>query len=153
MTHGTVVLISGIPVDLPALDLLVRESGWSLKEAHGVRGLAELNAKDSVVTVLFDPRNLELPWNHALRAVLDTAPKALPILCHGFADAIEWADAAEAGAFHLLRLPFDLSEVRQSPGFVSARRAAPHPRRFSDARAEEPSFLNKDDALAAKMVA
>lgn len=146
MTHGTVVLISGIPVDRSALDLLVREFGWSLKDARGLKDLAELNARNHVVTVLFDPRNLELPWDHALRAIAEAAPKALPILCHRFADAIEWADAAEAGAFHLLRLPFDLSEVRQSLGFVSARRAGRQTLRISDAS-------KTGSALAAGMVA
>jgi hypothetical protein len=125
MTQGTVVLAGVLPVEHVALDLLVAEFGWSLKEASSVARVAELNAEHSLVTVLFSPHDLGLPWNQALRGVLRAAPTALPILCHGFADAIDWPELAEAGVFHSLLLPFDLGEVRQSLGFVweATRRA------------------------------
>ncbi len=121
-----------------ALDQLVAEFGWSLKQARDLRQLPELKAHHKVVAVLFDPRDLALPWDTALRAILDAAPGALPIVCHGFSDAIDWPTVAEAGGFHSLFLPFSLSELRQSLGFVWATncRAAtisichsPHPRR------------------------
>ncbi len=118
MTHGTVVLAGELPVEHLALDLLVAEFGWTFKEADGLRSLAELNADHNLVTVLFDPRNLDLPWDQALRAVLEAAPKALPILCHGFGERINWPQEAEAGAFHSLLLHFSVHEVRQSLGFV-----------------------------------
>lgn len=40
------------------------------------------------------------------------------MLCHGFAEMIDWPQVADAGAFHSLLLPFDVREVRQSLGFV-----------------------------------
>jgi hypothetical protein len=84
--------------------------------------LAELNARQDLVTVLFSPKNLALPWQQALRAVLDAAPKALPILCHSFAEVIDWPQVAEAGAYYSLLMPFNVSEFRQSLGFVRSAR-------------------------------
>jgi hypothetical protein len=118
MPHESVVLAGSLPIENLGLDLLVAEFGWSLKEASNLHHLAELTADHSLVTVLFSPRNLGLPWDRALRAVLDAAPRALPILCHGFADAIDWPEMADAGSFHSLLLPFNLREVRQSLEFV-----------------------------------
>lgn len=127
MIHGTVVVVGSLPVQHVGLDVLVTEFGWSLKVADSLRSLAELNACHSLVIVIFSPRNLGLPWNQALRGVQDAAPQALPILCHGFADPIEWPRAAEAGAFHALLLPFDMREVRQSLGFARDAIAARQP--------------------------
>jgi hypothetical protein len=126
MAQGTVVLAGVLPVEHVALDRLVGEFGWSLNEASSLCRVAELNVDHTVVTVLFSPHDLALPWDQALRAVLEAAPNALPILCHGFADAVDWPQLAEAGAFHSLRLPLDIREVRQSLGFVweAKRRAA-----------------------------
>ncbi len=118
MTQGTVVLAGSLPVDRLNLDLLAAEFGWSVKEAACLRSVAELNADRNLVAVLFSPFSLALPWDQALRRVQDSAPGALPILCHGFAETIDWPLVAEAGAFHSLLLPFALGEVRRSLGFV-----------------------------------
>lgn len=118
MSLGTVVLAGVLPVEHVALDLLVAEFGWSLREASSVGRVADLNAAHTVVAVLFSPHDLALPWDQALRGVMRAAPEALPILCHGFADAIDWPQLADAGVFHSLLLPFDMGEVRQSLGFV-----------------------------------
>jgi hypothetical protein len=118
MTHSTVVVVGTLPVEYLALDLLVAEFGWSLKEVGSLRCLAELNLHHNLVSVLFSPRNLGLPWDEAVRSIKEAAPKALPILCHGFAETIDWPQVAEAGAFHSLLLPFSVPEVRQSLGFV-----------------------------------
>ncbi len=126
MNQGTVVLAGVLPVEHVALDRLVAEFGWSLEEASSIARVTELNAANPVVTVLFSPHDLALPWDQALRAVLRAAPMALPILCHGFAEVVDWPQLADAGVFHSLLLPLDLREVRQSLGFVweATRRAA-----------------------------
>src|ERR1700722_747445 len=118
MTSRTVVLAGNLPVEHLDLDALVAEFGWSLEEAGSLGCLAELNRCNNIVTVLFSPKGLDLPWDQALRSVLDAAPGALPILCHGFAEPIDWPQAADAGAFHSLLLPLNLQEVRQSLGFA-----------------------------------
>jgi len=118
MTNGTVVLAGSFPVDHLNLDGMAAEFGWSVTETSSLRGLAELNTDRNVVAVLFNPRSLALGWDQALRAVQEAAPRALLILCHGFADSIDWPQVAEAGAFHSLLLPFAGHEIRQSLGFV-----------------------------------
>src|SRR5271165_2971165 len=115
---GVVLIVGNLPVENLELGRFVAEFGWSLTEACSFSRVAELNATHNLVAVLFGPRNLALPWEQALGAVLDAAPTALPILCHGFREAIDWPQAARAGAFHTLLLPFNVREVRQSLGFV-----------------------------------
>lgn len=68
--------------------------------------------------VLFVPKSLSLPWDRALRVILEAAPRALPILSHRFAEVVDWPQVAEAGAFHSLQLPLNLREARQTLGFV-----------------------------------
>ena len=118
MSNGTVVLAGNLPIRHLALDSLVSGFGWELKHADGLRGLERLSGKHNVVATIFSPVLLDLAWEQALQSVLELAPKALPILCHGFAEEIDWEQAAAAGAFHSLLVPFDLQEVRQSLGFV-----------------------------------
>lgn len=118
MASKIVVLFGDLPVERRALDLLVAEFGWSLKEVRTVRDLAQVSLDHNLVTVLFDPQHLSLPWDQALRVISEAAPRALPILCHRFAEAIDWPQVAEAGAFHSLQLPLNQREVRQSLGFV-----------------------------------
>lgn len=123
MTRGMVVLAGRIPVENLVLDALAAEFQWSCKEVDSFRGLAELKVRHDIIAVLFSPKNLNLPWDQALRATIHAAPGALPILCHGFAEAIDWPQAARAGAFHSLLLPFSLREVRQSLGFASSAKS------------------------------
>jgi hypothetical protein len=123
MERGTVVLVGNLTVEPMALDFLVLEFGWTFKTVDNLTLLRELSATDNVVSVLFSPKDLNLTWDRALRCILASAPGALPILCHGFAETIDWPQAAEAGAFHSLLLPFDLPEVRQSLGFVRSAKA------------------------------
>jgi hypothetical protein len=118
MSNGTVVLAGNLPIEHLALDLLVEEFGWSLRECSNLRGVAELNTDHNLVAVLFYPHSLGLPWDRALHGVLDAAPRALPILCHAFSEAIDWPQVAEAGAFYSLLLPFAMDEVRRTLGFV-----------------------------------
>src|ERR1700683_5016519 len=80
MSQGTVVLAGSLPVQGLALDQLVAEFGWSLKQACDLRQLTELNTHHKVVAVLFEPRGLALSWDTALQAILDAAPGALPIV-------------------------------------------------------------------------
>jgi len=151
MALGSVVLMGGIADGRAALDLLVLKFGWSLRQAESLSQLAELSACSQLATVLFDPKDLDLPWNQALRAVLDVAPHTLPIICSRFADVIDWPRAAEAGAFHLLHLPLDLGEVRQSLEFVSARSKKPQRLRIGSRGEERESLANS--ASASGMVA
>ena len=148
MPQGIVVLAGSLPVDNLELELLVAEFGWLLKAARSPSGIAQLNLDHDVVTVFFSPRTMELPWDQALRSVLKAAPRALPILCHGFSERIPWTEATEAGAFHSLLMPFDAGEVRQSLGFVwgAKRRSTAIEMR----RRPEPEAGNDDQAPAGR---
>jgi len=116
MAYGTVVLVGTLAIERLMLDCLGSEYGLSFQEVDNFRNSPNLN--DDVVAVLFSPSSLGLPWDEALRSVLNAFPGALPILCHGFADNIDWPRVADAGAFHSLPMPFSVAEVRQSLGFV-----------------------------------
>jgi len=118
MAHGTVVLLGSLPIERLVLDRLVSEFGFSFKEAERLESVQNLNASDEVVAVFFSPSGLGLPWDEALRSVLNAFPTALPILCHGFADDVDWPEMADAGAFHSIPVPFSVAELRQSLGFV-----------------------------------
>ena len=101
-----------------AMESLLAEFEWSVENILTVDGLAEVCTRRDVVAVLVDPAVLELSWQRALAAVQAVAPRALPILCDRFSSAIDWSEASSAGAFHMLSLPLDLGELRQSLGFV-----------------------------------
>ncbi len=98
------------------LGRLASEFGLSFQEIDSLQNFP--NPPDDVVAVLFSPSSLGLPWDEALRSVLKTFPRAFPILCHGFADHIDWPEVADAGAFHSIPVPFSEAELRQSLGFV-----------------------------------
>jgi hypothetical protein len=127
MTRGTVVLVGTLPVEHLAVDLLVAKFGWSLEKTPNLHCLTKLNRDRNVVAALFNPLDLALPWEEALHSVLEAAPRALPILCHGFADGIDWPQVAEAGAFHSLLLPFRESEFRHTLGFISGAKRSSSP--------------------------
>lgn len=118
MSSGIVVLFGDFPVERKAFDSLVSEFGWSVKEIRTVRDLAQASLDYNLIAVLFDPQHLSLPWDKILRCILNTAPGTLPILCHRFAETIDWPKVAEAGVFHSLHWPLNQGEVRQSLGFV-----------------------------------
>jgi len=117
MAQGTVVLAGAFPGPV-ALGGVVSDYGWSFATAADVGELERLNSERWIVAVLFSPRDLALAWDHALRSVQKAVPGAFPILCHRVGDLIDWPQAAGAGAFHALLLPFAEREVRQSLGFV-----------------------------------
>lgn len=127
MANGCVVLVGDLPVEHLSFDHLVAQFGWSVKRVDSLRSLATLSVDSDLVTVLFDPKILALPWDKALRSIMIAAPGAMPILCHGFAEAIDSTQVAEAGAFHFLLVPFNASEVRQSLGFVWGAQRPPAP--------------------------
>src|ERR1022692_3236845 len=93
-----------------AMESLLAEFEWSREDTLTLEGLADICSRQDVVAVLIDPAVLELPWKRAILSVQEAAPRALPILCHRFSNAIDWTEASTAGAFHLLGLPLDLSE-------------------------------------------
>lgn len=118
MSHGTVVLLGRLPFEPFVLDCIASEFGFSFRRVENIHDLADLDRNDDVAAVLFNPGILALPWEEALSLVLNSTPTALPIVCHGFANHIDWPKMADAGAFHLILVPFKMDEVRQSLGFV-----------------------------------
>ncbi len=116
MANGTVVLLGSLRVERPAMDHLVSVFGYSVREVPTLRHIGSLD--DDIVAVFFSPSAMGLECDEALRHVLSAAPGALPILCHGFAEHVDWPRLVEAGAFHSLPMPFSAAEVRQTLGFV-----------------------------------
>ncbi len=138
MSHGAVVLIGSLPIEQLVLDCLAAEFGLSFKEVDHLGNFK--NPSEDVVAVLFSPSSLGLPWDEALRSVLHAFPGAFPILCHGFADNIDWPEVAGAGAFHSIPVPFSVAELRQSLGFVwGAKQSSKHLRSKTAAKGPVPS--------------
>ncbi len=125
MARETVVLLANGEIGQPQLERLLSEFDWALEKVATLRGLADINARGDVVAVVVDPAAVELPWRQAISVVRALTPKALPIVCHRVSDAIDWVEAAAAGAFDLLCLPFDSGEFRQSLGFAWASKNKP----------------------------
>jgi DNA-binding NtrC family response regulator len=117
MPSGIVALVGDLHIDRQALDLMAGDFHWSVKQFRTIYELAQAN-DNTLIAVFFDPKSLSLPQERALRVILEAAPGALPILCHRFAEVVDWPQLAEAGAFHSLRFPLDLREARQTLGFV-----------------------------------
>jgi hypothetical protein len=128
MANGTVVLLGNLPIERLMLDCLVTEFGFSFKHVPTLDCLKNLKQQDAVA-VVFRPSALNLEWDEALEAVIDALPAAFPILCHGFADHLDWPRAADAGAFHSIHVPFSIAELRQSLGFVWGAKSAGRPAR------------------------
>jgi len=118
MAQQTVVLLGPLPLEGPILETLASEFGFSFMEAASLSEALALNERNRVVAVLFNPGRLGLCWDETLRCVVKAFPNAFPILCHGFADYFDWPEAADAGAFHSIPVPFNVAELRQSLGFV-----------------------------------
>jgi len=135
MSNGAVVLLGSLPIEHLVIVCLPAEFELSFKEIDDFR-----NSKspiEDVVAVLFSPSSSGLPWDEALRSVLNVFPGAFPILCHGFADNIDWPEMADAGAFHSIPVPFGVAELRQSIGFVWGAKQNSKPVRSKPA-AKEP---------------
>lgn len=123
MAHATVVILGRLPIERRVVDCLELEFGFSFKEVESLQGSAGWDPLEDVVAVLFHPSSLGAAWEETLTAVLRAFPRTSPILCHGFAEQIDWPEAADAGAFHSIPMPIKLTELRQSLGFVwGARR-------------------------------
>jgi len=120
---GGVVVLGNLSIGSLPLEDLAKEFGWTLERAFSLEALGNLAAERDIAAVLFDSADLQMLWKQALPLVREAAPGSLAILCHRFSEAIPWAELTEAGAFHSLRLPLALHEVRQSFGFAWAAKS------------------------------
>ena len=120
MSTGTVVLLGNLNIDRNIFDGAAAEFGWSVVQTENLQFLKEVSGRKEVVAVIFDATKLGLSWRDALERVLESSPRALPIACAGFSEVIPWSELSEAGAFHELRRPVEVGEVRTSLGFVWA---------------------------------
>lgn len=152
MANGTVVLLGSLRVDRPAMDHLVSAFGYSVKEVSTLRQLGD--SDDNLVAVFFSPLAMGLESGEALQHILRAAPGALPILCHGFADHVDWPRLVDAGAFHSLPMPFSAAEVRQTLGFVWGAKSRPESARSAAARGFDDGVDDASPAgLPSEMVA
>lgn len=104
--------------DLNHANEIAAEFGWTVGAAPNVQCLAKWRRKE-LSAVLFHRQALGSDcWLKALLLVRAALPEARLVVCHGFAESIDWPELCEAGAFHRLCLPFAKSELRQCLGFV-----------------------------------
>lgn len=132
--RSSLVLLGELSGRGDPLDFFAAKHGWTLECVCSFDALEALSNERDVVGVLFCPRNLAMPWENALKLVVKAAPKALPIICHGFAEIVPWAEAAAAGAFLTLWLPLHPDEVKQCLGFVAERLSCRGPHLLIDSK-------------------
>jgi hypothetical protein len=113
-----IVLLGNIPLEPVAG--LAATFGWPVEKADCFTNLRKITSRLGVIAVLFEPQSFGLSWDMTLDWVRDAAPGALAIVCRRFSDVIDWPRLAARGAFHLISLPLDERELRQSLGFIWA---------------------------------
>ncbi len=115
MTAKLIVMPGSAKLDLQALQAAAVEFGWTVRFVHDLREAASARA------VLFyrDALGPGCSWLDAVRQLKLALPEARLIACHGLAEAIDWPELCDAGAFHALGLPLRANEVRRSLGFLS----------------------------------
>jgi DNA-binding NtrC family response regulator len=114
MTGNLIVMPGSANLDLRALQAAAMEFGWTVRFVH------DLSKAASGRAVLFyrDALGPGCSWLDAVRQLKLALPEARLIVCHGLAEAIDWPELCDAGAFHALGLPLSVNEVRKSLGFV-----------------------------------
>jgi len=118
MLHEKVVTI-GVAMQ-PALSSVVTAFNWECQRASSFDDLGRLALGGDIAAVVVDPSAIQMSWKEALTRAENAAPDSRILLCERFSFGIDWAEASSAGAFHILRLPLDAGELRQSLGFVWA---------------------------------
>jgi len=119
---GIVVALGAIPFADQIVRLAAAEYGWPLKLAQSVSALENLGKHFEIAAVVFQLWEGQMDPRQTVRFIRSAAPGAKPILVHRFTDSFSWPEMAAAGAYHAIRVPFALPEVRQSFGFVWAAR-------------------------------
>ena len=122
---ATVIILGAAPLEVRILPGIAHEYGWSLKSAQHVTDLRNIREQCRIVAVLFQADESQMAPGDMIDAIRAAAPGARPIVCHRFSDSTPWPAMAAAGAFHSLRVPFAVPEVRQSFGFVWAGQGIP----------------------------
>lgn len=122
-SKASIVLLGNIPHE-PVAGLAAK-FGWRVEKADCFAHLRKITSGRVTVAVLLEPGAFGLSWEMALDYVREAAPGALAILCRRFSDVIDWPMLAARGAFHMISLPLEESELRQSLGFIwtATRRA------------------------------
>jgi len=98
---------------------VAEEFGWRVHAAHDLRDLIAAQTLGNVLGLMFHFEALGLSSSlDAVRRLRLSLPRVRLITCHGFSEAVNWAEISQAGAFHSLRLPLKENELRQSFGFI-----------------------------------
>lgn len=136
-----IVLLGNIPYGAVAGPAL--KFGWPVENADSFEHLRKISSDRTAVAVLFEPHAFGLPWELALASVRKASPGALAVICRRFSEVIDWPALAALGAFHMICLPVDESEMRQSFGFIWAatRRARKTQELINRAKAARPGQL------------
>jgi hypothetical protein len=121
MAADNIVVMPGSGgIDNKALHTVAGEFGWGIEITNNLTEVAAAQPNQKTVAALFccdalGPGYSSLETTRILRREL---PEVRLIVCHGFAEAIDWPDLSDAGAFHELMLPLKENEVRLCLGFV-----------------------------------
>lgn len=136
----TVVFLGDFSDTRVPLEALAAKFGWAMESVLFQSELLALHATRDVVAVFFRPA-AGMDWRSALEMVLNAAPAASAVVCHGFAEMLSWPEMANAGAFLPLALPFHSDEVRQTLGFIANAVSRRHRQEEQRRRSELPVRL------------
>jgi DNA-binding NtrC family response regulator len=120
MADRIIVMPGSGQFDFARLRAAATEFGFNVETAGDVRELAADRDSGNIAAVLFhrDVFGPRCSWLDALQLLESELPGVRLVASHRFAEAIDWASLADAGAYHALWLPLKDNELRQCLGFV-----------------------------------
>lgn len=94
-----------------------RHVDWTVRHEHNPDCLRELNGKSDIAGVFVECSGEGLNDVLRLKRIQSLVPEACVVACRPL-DLMDATESDSIGAFHVIARPLDLSELRQSVGFV-----------------------------------
>ena len=121
MNSDLIVALGNPPIYECSLEEVVAQFHWRLQALGGIRDLEKFTGSD-ITAIFIHARSLDASWMECLSAARIIAPEARAIVCHGFAEILDWDVLSQTGAYHSLACPLKRNEVVQALGFVESAR-------------------------------
>jgi DNA-binding NtrC family response regulator len=113
----TVLLVGDFSGERVDLSQISAQFGWMVEIVASPDDVCHLPDTTSIIAGMID---LRLDGCAVLRKIRQQLPGARLVACCGFQPQSDWTELRDAGAYHMVRMPFDPVEVFQSLGFLYA---------------------------------